>query len=258
MTAPADKPRKASVAPEKSGAAAKDGVAVARQGPRRRLMRWAGRILGGFAAFLLAMVLIYAAINPPTTLYILSERFRLGGVAHEWADADDIAPVMLRSVVAAEDANFCLHWGFDMAAIRLAVDQGGRRGASTLTQQVVKNTFLWQGRSWGRKALEALMTPVVELFWSKRRILEVYLNVAEFDEGVFGVAAAAQHYFSVPAAKLTPLQAARLAAVLPDPKGRDAARPSRLVRNRAAGIVDGAETIRVDGRAACFAPEPAD
>ena len=104
---------------------------------------------------------------------------------------------MGRSAVAAEDANFCLHWGFDMAAIREAVEEGGTRGASTISQQVVKNVFLWHGRSWVRKAMEAVMTPVVELVWTKRRILEVYLNVAEFDEGVFGVQAAAQHYFGV-------------------------------------------------------------
>ncbi len=134
---------------------------------------------------------------------------------------------MARSVVAAEDANFCLHWGFDMAAIRKAIDEGGNRGASTISQQVVKNVFLWHGRSWLRKAMEAAITPVVELVWSKRRILEVYLNVAEFDTGVFGVQAAAQHYFGVSAADLSAVQAARLAAVLPDPKGRDARRTRR-------------------------------
>ena len=103
--------------------------------------------------------------------------------------------MMARSVVAAEDANYCLHWGFDMGAIREALEDGAARGASTISQQTVKNTFLWQGRSWFRKALEALLTPVVELVWTKRRLLEVYLNVIEFDEGVFGVEAAAQSYF---------------------------------------------------------------
>ena len=165
---------------------------------------------------------------------------------------DSIAPVMARSVVAAEDANFCLHWGFDMAAIREALEDGAGRGASTLSQQTVKNVFLWHGRSWPRKALEALMTPVVELIWSKRRIVEVYLNVAEFDTGVFGVEAAARHYFGVSAADLSPVQAARLAAILPDPKNRSASQPSAFVRQRAAAILDGAETIRQDGRAACF------
>ncbi|MEM9344783.1 MAG: transglycosylase domain-containing protein, partial [Pseudomonadota bacterium] len=118
--------------------------------------------------------------------------------------------------------------------------------------QVVKNVYLWQGRSWLRKALEAVLTPAVELVWTKRRIVEVYLNVAEFDEGVFGVEAAARHYFGVSAADLSATQAARLAAILPDPKGRSASQPSQFVRKRSAQIVDGAATIRADGRAKCF------
>ena len=108
------------------------------------------------------------------------------------------------------------------------------------------------GRSWPRKALEAAITPVMELFWPKRRIVEVYLNVAEFDEGVFGIEAAAQHYFGVSPNRLSDTQAARLAAILPDPKGRSASKPSASVRRRAASILDGAATIRRDGRAACF------
>jgi monofunctional biosynthetic peptidoglycan transglycosylase len=139
-----------------------------------------------------------------------------------------------------------------MAAIRDAIDRGGTRGASTISQQVVKNVDLWHGRNWLRKALEAGLTPAVELVWSKRRILEVYLNVAEFDRGVFGVEAAARHYFGVSAADLTPTQAARLAAILPDPKGRSASEPSQFVRRRAQSILSGAETIRGDGRAGCF------
>jgi monofunctional biosynthetic peptidoglycan transglycosylase len=139
-----------------------------------------------------------------------------------------------------------------MAAIREAISEGGNRGASTLTQQVAKNVFLWQGRSWLRKAMEAVLTPPVELIWSKRRILEVYLNVAEFGEGVFGVQAAAQHYFNVDARDLTAVQAARLAAVLPNPKERDPANPTSFLRKRAREIIAGAETIAADGRSACF------
>ena len=139
-----------------------------------------------------------------------------------------------------------------MAAICLALDQGGRRGASTLTQQVAKNVFLWQGRNWTRKGMEALLTPVIELVWTKRRILHVYLNEAEFAEGVFGVQAAAQHHFGVDAKDLTPVQAARLAAVLPDPKGLDAGKPGPYVRRRAGQIVDGAQTIKGQDKSACF------
>jgi monofunctional biosynthetic peptidoglycan transglycosylase len=165
---------------------------------------------------------------------------------------ENIAPVMARSVVAAEDANYCLHWGFDMGAIRDALEDGGNRGASTISQQMVKNLYLWHGRSWPRKALEAILTPMVELIWSKRRILEVYLNVAEFDKGVFGVEAAARHYFEVSAAGLGPVQASRLAAILPDPKGRSAKDASAFVKRRAKQIAEGAATIGADGRAGCF------
>ncbi len=204
------------------------------------------------ALVLLLAVALYAVVNPPTTPYILSESRRIGGVTRDWVPMERIAPVMARSAVAAEDANFCLHWGFDMAAIRAALEEGGARGASTISQQTVKNVYLWHGRSWPRKALEALITPMMEAVWSKRRVLEVYLNVAEFDEGVFGVEAAARHYFGVLAADLSPVQAARLAAVLPNPKARSASRPSAALQRRARRIADGAATILADGRAACF------
>ena len=227
-------------------------VTTGRRPLMRRVLRWTLRGMLGFAAFFALLVVLFSFLNPPTNIYQLQESARLGGVEREWADWEEIAPAVARSAVAAEDANFCLHWGFDMAAIRAAVAQGGNRGASTISQQVVKNVFLWQGRSWLRKAMEALLTPAVELLWSKQRILEVYLNIAEFDEGVFGVQAAAQHYFGVDARDLSAVQAARLAAVLPDPKGRSASKPSSFVRNRSRAILSGAETIAADGRAACF------
>ena len=235
---------------------ARPAPAPVRRSLGRRVLRWVGRgvvVIAGIYAFL---VVLFAVVPPPANIYQMQEGWRLGGVARDWVAWDEIAPVMARSVVAAEDANYCLHWGIDMAAIRVALDDGRGRGASTLTQQVVKNVYLWHGRSdlsrYLRKGLEAVLTPVVELVWTKRRILHVYLNVAEFDEGVFGVQAAAQHHFGVDAADLTATQAARLAAVLPDPKGRDAGKPGSFTRRRAAQIADGAETIRADGRAGCF------
>lgn len=197
-------------------------------------------------------VLIYIVINPPMTWTMYSEKQRLGRLDKEWVPIEEVAPVMLRAVVAAEDANFCEHWGFDIKAIRAALADGSGRGASTLSQQTVKNVYLWQGRSWGRKALEALLTPLVEIAWSKRRILEVYVNVAEFDEGVFGVEAASRHYFKIGPDKLTSAQAAQLAAVLPSPKTYSASKPGKKLRARAARIRDGAETIRRDGRSRCF------
>ena len=220
--------------------------------PVRWLRRWALRLVGVVALLVLVLGLLWAWVNPPTTFYMIQESRRLGGVEQSWVKLEQIAPIMARAAVAAEDANFCLHWGLDVTAIRAAINAGGARGASTISQQVVKNVYLWHGRSWLRKVLEAGMTPLIEALWSKHRILEVYLNVAEFDAGVFGVEAAAQHYFGVDAAALTDVQAARLAAILPDPQGRSASRPSEAVRKRAAQILDGAATIRADGRARCF------
>ena len=215
-------------------------------------MRW---LLRGFAicvGIAVVLTLLFAVINPPTSIYMLSERSRLGPLDRDWVPIEDIASVMARSAVAAEDANFCLHWGLDLKAIEAALDAGANRGASTISQQVIKNVFLWHGRSWVRKSAEAFWTPLSEIIWTKRRILELYLNVAEFDTGVFGVQAAARKYFGVDASDLSALQAARLAAVLPDPKNRDAANPTSYLRRRTSSIMDGAATIAADGRAGCF------
>lgn len=221
-----------------------------------RPVRWLGsvllRLVTAVALLTVILVLLFSVVNPPTTHTIWSEKQRLGHVDREWVPIEDIAPVMARSVVAAEDANFCLHWGFDVSAIRAAIEGGAARGGSTISQQVVKNVFLWQGRSWIRKALETAITPLVEVLWSKRRIVEVYLNVAEMGSGVFGVEAAARHYFGIGPEALKPRQAALIAAILPAPRKRSASKPSALVKRRAAAIQDGAATIRADGRAACF------
>jgi len=239
------------VAKPKAKAAPQPRLPLWRQGKR-----WILRGLLGVVAFYALLIVVFALLPPPGNLYQWSERWRLGEIERDWVPMAQIAPAMARSAVAAEDANFCLHWGFDIAAIRIAVEQGAARGASTISQQVTKNVLLWHGRSYIRKAMEAVLTPAIELVWSKRRILEVYLNIAEFDEGVFGVQAAAQHHFGVDAADLTDTQAARLAAVLPDPKGRSASQPSDFVRKRTRAILSGAETIAADGRAACFQPAP--
>ncbi|OAN80112.1 monofunctional biosynthetic peptidoglycan transglycosylase [Jannaschia sp. EhC01] len=215
--------------------------------------RWLLRGAFGMVALMLLWIVAYAFVPVPTTVYIQQERARLGGVERDWVPMEEIAPVLARSVVAAEDANFCLHWGFDMSAIRDAIADGAARGGSTISQQTVKNAFLWHGRSWVRKALEAAITPVMELIWPKRRVLEVYLNVAEFAPGVFGAEAGAQHHFGVSAADLTAQQASLMAAVLPNPQQRNASAPSDFVTRRARAIRDGAATIRADGRADCFA-----
>ncbi len=236
----------------KTSAKKKPATKKASRASRRSFSRLLARAGLTFCAAILASIALYRVVPPPTTATILSEGMALGGVQREWVPIDDVAPVAARAVVAAEDANFCLHWGFDMAQLRLAISEGASRGASTLTQQTVKNVWLWQGRSWPRKALEAVMTPLVEALWTKRRIVEVYLNVAEFDTGVFGIEAAARHHFGVPASDLSARQASLLAAVLPNPKERQAVNPSTATDRRARAIADGAATIRADGRAACF------
>lgn len=218
----------------------------------KRVLRWLRWSTLGLSVFVLFAVVLFAFVNPPTTPYMLSESRRLGGIDHQWVDLAEINANLPRAVVAAEDANFCLHWGFDMAAIRDALEDGSGRGASTISQQVVKNVYLWHGRSWFRKALEAVLTPLVEMIWTKKRIIEVYLNVAEFGEGVFGVEAASRRFFRTGPEDLRLWQAARLAAILPAPKDRSAVAPSNFVSARAALIADGAETIRIDGRADCM------
>jgi len=158
-------------------------------------------------------------------------------VAHsDWVSMDKISPWMALAVIASEDQKFPTHWGFDVAAIQSVLDssneKAGMRGASTLSQQTAKNVFLWDGRSWVRKGLEAGLTVGIETVWTKRRILTVYLNVAEMGKGVFGVEEASQRYFNKPASRLSMSEAALLAAVLPNPIRFRADAPSGYVRQR--------------------------
>jgi monofunctional biosynthetic peptidoglycan transglycosylase len=211
-------------------------------------------LLAVLAMFLIPVlwVCLYSVLNPPTTITMTREAARLGGISYRLTDIEDVAPFVPLSMIAAEDANFCLHSGFDFDAIREVLEQGESRGASTISQQVAKNAFLWQGRSWVRKGLEAGFTILIELIWSKRRIIEVYLNVAETAEGVFGIEGAAGHYFSRKAARLNIRQASLIAAVLPSPKTRSASRPTRFLNRRARSIEAGIKTLQADGRASCL------
>lgn len=250
-------PKKSQSPKRKSTKAKKPVRPVAKRGVERRgffarqRVR-ALRLIFGVCLLGVMWIFAYSIFPVPTTPFMVSERGKVGDIDYQWVPLENIAPVLARAVVAAEDANFCNHWGFDLNAIRAAIEGGSGRGASTISQQVVKNAFLWHGRSWPRKALEAIVTPVVELTWSKRRILEVYLNIVEFDQGIFGAEAAARAYFGVGPEELTAQQAAQLAAVLPAPKLRNAGNPGPFVRRRAAQIIDGAATIRADGRSRCF------
>lgn len=218
----------------------------------RRVLRRTARVLAiGFAALVL-LVLSLRLVNPPLNLYQASEWWRLGAIEKDWVRLRDLPDHVPLSAAAAEDANFCVHWGFDFAQIRSVLEGGGTRGASTITQQTAKNVFLWQDRSWVRKGLEAGFAVLIEALWGKRRIMEVYLNVAEFDEGVFGVEAAARRHFGVGAADLSRRQAALLMSVLPDPKNRSASRPGNFTARKARQVQAGAETLAADGRGGCI------
>ncbi len=220
-----------------------------------RLGRALRRVMLWLVVAALVLTLAFRWINPPLNWLMISEWMRLGAIERDWVPLSRMSEYAPLSAAAAEDANFCLHRGFDLDGIRAALaDRDRLRGGSTITQQVAKNVFLWPGRSWLRKGLEAGFAGLVELLWPKRRIIEVYLNVAEFDEGVFGVEAAAQRYFGLSAAELGPQRAARLMAILPDPKGRSPVSGTRFIAERGAAIQRGAATIREDGRAACFLP----
>lgn len=215
-----------------------------RRKPSKPLRRIVRALAGALALAMLGCVtLVFALrwVDPPTSAFMLRERIlaaRNDGhppIRHRWVGSR-IAPVMKVAVIAAEDQRFLEHRGFDLESIQAAFDErarGGRvRGASTISQQLAKNLFLWPGRSWVRKALEAGFTVLIESFWPKQRILEVYLNVVEFGPGIYGVGTAADHYFGKPAAELTAEEAALLAAVLPNPRRLRAAAPSAYVRSR--------------------------
>ena len=203
-----------------------------------------GRVLGWLAVGAVVvpalLVLLLRWVPPPTSSIMVQRTLAGETVQYRWVPLEDIAPVAALAVVAAEDQKFPRHWGFDVDAIGDALDasEEGRRlrGASTISQQVVKNLFLWEGRSGLRKGLEAGGTVLVEALWPKRRILEVYLNVAELGDNVFGVAEASRLTFGRSPAELTGAQAALLAATLPNPRRYSALLPSPYVRERQAWI----------------------
>jgi monofunctional glycosyltransferase len=187
-------------------------------------------------ALSVAAVLALRWVDPPVTAVMLLQPGPVGDIYYSWVDRDAIAWAAARAVMASEDQRFADHHGIDFVSLDRAIeayaDGDGLRGASTITQQVAKNLFLWQGRSFVRKALEAYFAVLLELFLTKERILEIYLNVAEFGPNVFGVEAAADAYFHTTASALDLDQAALLAAVLPNPQRLLAAKPSDYVRER--------------------------
>jgi len=213
-----------------------------------RVRRWLLWAAAAFFAVTLVQVAALRFIDPPGSMYMLirkTEAWRRNepgfALHHAWRDLERISPHLALAVIASEDQNFLTHHGFDLGAIQAAREhnaRGGRvRGASTISQQLARNLFLWGGRSWLRKGLEVWYTALIETLWPKRRILEVYLNVAEFGDGIYGAQAAAQRLFARDAAQLTPDQSARLAAVLPSPRRYSATDPGPHVQARAQWIL---------------------
>ena len=212
----------------------------------RDLRRWLTRLLICVGSLWFAGIVIFAFLPVPFSAVMAERQISawlkgdFAWVAHsDWVAGEAISSWMPLAVIAAEDQKFPLHWGFDVEAIESVLGkQGGRlRGASTISQQTAKNLFLWNGRSWLRKGLEAGLTLGIESVWSKKRILTVYLNIAEFGDGVFGIEAASQRYFHKPASRLTMAEAALLAAVLPNPLRFRVDAPSSYVRQRQAWIM---------------------
>lgn len=205
-----------------------------------------GRLLAVTAAAIVvlvaAVVLLFRWVPPPSSAFMINMRLSGTTVDYRWVPMKRISPQAALAVVASEDQRFFDHWGIDVAAITDAIEDNRTRkrprGASTISQQVVKNLFLWPGASYVRKGIEAGATLLVEALWPKSRILEVYLNIAEMGPGIFGVEAAAQRFYGKPAARLNRREAAMLAAVLPNPTAMSAARPSNYVIRRTWQIMD--------------------
>jgi monofunctional biosynthetic peptidoglycan transglycosylase len=207
----------------------------------RRIGRIVFRTVAGLIAASLFAVLIYRYVPPPATPLMLIRLVEGHGIDMSWRPLARISPHLVRAVMAGEDAKFCLHHGFDWGAIdeawrRYESGRGKLRGASTISMQTAKNVFLWPGRDWIRKGFEAYFTVLIEFLWGKHRIVEMYLNVVELGPGIYGAEAASRYYFHKPAAALTETEAARLAAILPDPLKWSPAHPDRYVLARAAFI----------------------
>ncbi len=228
--------------------------------PRRsffqRLRRFLWRVLLWFLALSLGGVILFRFVPPPVTLTMLGGAIQGHGLTKNWMSLDHMDPDMARAAIAGEDAGFCGHHGFDYRAIAKAFyrnAQGGRiRGGSTISQQTAKNVFLIQGGGYARKALEAYFTVLIEAIWGKRRIMEVYLNVAETGIGTYGANAGALRYFHHDAAHLTPTEAGRIAAVLPLPKKRAAIDPRGFTRRHGNALARYSGVVQRAGLDSCI------
>ena len=211
------------------------GYKVAMGASRKTLLHTLARVARGVLLAVLVLLLLYRFVNPPFTTLMLAYWLTGKTVKQEWVSIDEISPHLVRAVITAEDGRFCQHWGVDWTEVENALERAeqtgrGPRGASTIPMQTVKNLFLWQSRSYVRKVIEVPLAYAASFFWPKRRMIEIYLNIAEWGPGIFGAQAAARHHFRTTAARLSRAQAARLAAALPNPHVRNAGRPGPRTR----------------------------
>ncbi len=202
-----------------------------RRHPKHPWLRRLARLVLFVAALVLLSIVVFRFVNPPITPVMLVEKLKGNTLRRDWVPLQDISPQLPMAVIASEDGRFCSHWGVDWGAVREAVKEGGGldglRGASTIPMQTAKNLYMWNGRSFVRKALEVPLAYVMSALWPKQRMMEVYLNVAQFGPGIFGAEAASRYYFHKSAAELTRHEAVLLAAALPNPRFRNPARQSR-------------------------------
>ncbi|NBB17683.1 monofunctional biosynthetic peptidoglycan transglycosylase [Caulobacter sp. SLTY] len=236
-----------------------------RPAPRAAPQRgFVGRVIRRLAILLLivgvvlplASVLVYRFVPPPVTILMVQRLFEGKGLDRRWVSLRKMSPALPNAVIAAEDARYCSHFGFDFEALEKAMAHNKRRpgrirGGSTISQQTAKNVFLWPQRSYVRKGLEAYFTVLIETLWGKKRIMEVYLNTVEWGPGLYGADSAARKYFGVGADQLSPTQAARLAAILPSPLKWRAAKPGPYVKKRSRRIGAASGTVSREGLAAC-------
>ena len=210
------------------------GERTRKRSMRRKKHPWlrrAFRLISVIAAVILLSIIAFRFINPPITPVMAMEKLRGHTLRHEWLPLRDMSPQLPLAAIASEDGRFCAHWGVDWSAVNEAIKEGGGfgafRGASTIPMQTAKNLYLWSGRSYVRKAIEVPLAYAMSVLWPKARMMEVYLNVAQFGPGIFGVEVASRYYFHKSAADLTRYEAVLLVAALPNPRFRNPARPSR-------------------------------
>jgi len=229
---------------------------------RRKKHKWFRRLTLVFwflvlvAAAVLLSIVVFRYINPPFTPVMVAEKLSGVTLRRKWVPLEKISPRLPLAVISSEDGRFCAHWGVDWSAVKAAIEEGGGlgsfRGASTIPMQTAKNLYLWSGRSYVRKALEVPLAYTMSAVWPKKRMMEIYLNIAQFGPGVFGAEAASRYYFKKSAANLTRREAVLLAATLPNPRVRNPAKPSRRLR-LVAKVVERRLPIMAP-RAACVLP----